>query len=434
MIVLVATAVWISVLGFQAAKRFNRIGAVGDYQHYYFAAKAVVEGQNIYQQHDRQYGYLPAWAVLHTVFVPLGPGGAGAAFAVVNVLLLWLGFWLTGMEVMRRLGWEGRERLDRLTRALVIAVAALVMSDKVRAELRLGQTDATILVCFALALRWLERWPWLSGVMLGFIAQFKFQSLVMIPYFIVRRRWGALASTVLSSIGFALAGTLIWGWDRTKEYMQIVFGSVVELTGAAKDIADGPGLFPLAWHRSVSVPSVMARIAQKYGVSEGMLAVGGVGLLAGAAFVLGWWMFWRRGVNLFAGRSGKVDDATPRGRGLVLLEWIGLIMGALAFSPQTTVRHLFLMSFIVMVAVALAFDPARARHRVVLTLALVVFWLGIVLPPGGSTPQEDRHWHWMGGQLIVSLILFFCTLWCGLAKVRELPGAEAESPGPTIRG
>jgi hypothetical protein len=412
---LVGVAAAVGVLAGNAFKRFLREGAVGDYQHYYFAAKAVVDGQNIYQQHDYQYGYLPIWAVIQSVFVPLGPGGAGAAWVVCNAVLILLGLWLGSGEVLRRLGMP----VGGLVRAAVIAAGMFVMADKARAELRLGQTDATILVCFVLGLRWQEKLPVLAGAALGFIANFKFQSVVMIPYYVVRRRWAAAFWTVFWSVAIALSGVLIWGWARNSEYLKITFGSLLQMVGAAKDIVKGPDLHPLAWERSVSVPSVLARTAVALGLPEGRTAILGMAVLCGLTAAAGWWMFYRGGANLFVDRGVPGDDRSPRKRAVVLLEWAGLIMGALAFSPQTTVRHLYLMAFIVLIAAALAIEPAQRWHRWLLVGALLTFWLGIILPPGAEVTAKNP-WHWIGGQLIVSMLLFFCTTWCGLARARTL--------------
>lgn len=424
-VLLGAAVAVVAVLAYSGAARFVRNGPIGDYQHYYFAAKAVLEGQNIYHQHEHQYGYLPIWAVLQSVFVPLGPQWAGAAWAVCNAAIILLGLWIGSGEVMARLGM----RAEPVVRAWVIALATFVMADKMRAELRLGQTDAVIFLCFVLALKWQQKRPLLAGLMLGFIANFKFQSLVMVPYYLVRRRWAACFWTVAWAVGIALCGALIWGWERNNEYLRLTFGSVLQMVGAAKGIVDGPDLHPLAWERSISVPSVLARLAIWFGQPEGRTAVLGTAVLCGLTVAGGWWMFGRGEANLFVGRGAPADDASARMRALVLLEWAGLIVGALAFSPQSTVRHLYLMLFVVLVALGLAFEPAReggARHRWVLAGALLVFWLGIILPPGASTTPGNL-WHWIGGQLLVSLLLFFCTLWCGLARARELPVQGAAS-------
>ncbi len=409
---LLVTAAVVAVLGASAAARFWQKGAVGDYRHYYYAAKGVVEGQNLYTQHDQQYGYLPIWALVQTVFVPLGVGGAGAAWTVCNTLFILAALWFGADEVLRRLG----ARAGPLVRALVVAIPALVLSDKIRAELRMGQSDGVILLCFVLALRWLGTRPVLAGVLLGFVANFKLQSLVMLPYFVVRRRWAALASTVASSVGFAVVGSLVWGWDRNNEYLGIVFGSLLKMVGAKQEVANGIALYPLAWELSVSAPSVLARLAEAIGRPEGKVAVAGTGLLAACAFAAGWWMYARNRVNLFVGRGRSEDDQSARGRLLVLLEWTGLMMGELAFSPQTPVRHLFLLLFLAQIAVGLA--VVSARHRWLLGV-LVVFWMGLVLPPS-SMEAAERGWRSVGGQMAVSLVLYFCTLWCGLDRAADL--------------
>ncbi len=60
----------------------------GDYQHYYFAAKAVLEGGDIYHQHVNCYGYLPMFAISQAPLVFLGPqtDGGDVGGAVRGVL------------------------------------------------------------------------------------------------------------------------------------------------------------------------------------------------------------------------------------------------------------------------------------------------------------------------------------------------------------
>ncbi len=412
------TGLWIVALAATAVRTFLRDGDTGDYQHYYHAARAVMDGGNIYQQFERQYGYLPMWAIVQTTLAPLGPGGAGAVWTVCNVGLIFAALWMGSGEILRRLGVEA----EVLLRACVIATAALVLSDKIRAELRLGQTDAVILVSFILALKWLDRRPRVSGVFLGFIANFKLQSMVMVPYFVVRGRWAALASTMVCGTALALCGVLIWGWQRNCEYLGIAFGSILQMMGVAKDIADGPGLFPLAWGRSVSLPSTLARIGESAGMPR--LALLGTGVLALGAVGVAWGMYARRGKSLFMGRMADGESAT--GRRLALLEWCGLIMGALAFSPQTTVRHLYLMLFVAMTAAGLAFTLPSRRGRAVLFATLGACWLGMSLP-GGDALALEAKWKWIGGPVLVSLVLFYVTLWFGLGADRESDERPAAS-------
>jgi hypothetical protein len=454
-VILVATVLWTGVLAAQAANRFlTRVdpltgvtGVIGDYQHFYYAAAAMTRGENPYQQHVRQYGYLPMWAMLQVPLVPLGPAGAGAMFAALNYIMLLVGMWFMSGEVLRRVPTfcssegEHSERtaaaqlkpptvaVDLLVRAVVVALGALVMSDKVRAEFRLGQTDVTIMLCFALSLVWLEKRPLLAGLLLGMIAQFKFQSLVMIPYFVLRRRWAALASTIASCVGFAVVGSIFWGWERNTQYLKIALGSVGELLGATKEIADSPALHPMTWERSVSVPSLAARLAHVCGWNQGMAAALATVMLSFAATALAWWMYVARGQSLFKGRMGSVDDATPRGRLLVLLEWCGLIMGALAFSPQTTVRHLYLMMLVVMVGLALVLIATRGASRIMLGVVLAVFWGAMVFPPGGVFSVESPARQAAGAVAMgASVLLFFVVLWLGLGLAQRMDREPAISP------
>lgn len=410
------------------------IGSIGDYQHFFYAAEAVLRSENPYLIKTRYYGYLPLWALMQIPLVPLGLAWAGAAFAILNGFAVFAGVYWWSKEAVYRVArsmFEDAVKVEELTARYhgpVVLLTTLVTADKIRAVLRLGQTDAVILLAFYFAFKLLDRRTWLSGLALGFIAQFKFQSLVMIPYFIVRGMWRQLFWTTTWTVGLACSGSLIWGWKRNSEYLSIALGSILELLGIEREIVDGPALNPLTWWRSVSVPSVMARATQPLGehqlIVAGALTLGIFSLCLVIAFMI----YRRHGLGLFQTRK-KGPTESDRSGLIELVEWCGLIVGALVFTPQTTARHMFVS--IAIVALASAFICIAFRSRLkklawVLTAGLFSYAVCLIAVPVKSAGFM------MTGTL---LVLFFLVLNAGLMKlsefIEESKAQGYDSAGPT---
>jgi hypothetical protein len=109
-----------------------------------------------------------------------------------------------------------------------------------------------------------------------------------------------------------------------------------------------------------------------------------------------------------------------------------LIVGALAFSPQTSVRHLYLMIFVVQIAAALAMTARERRERFCLWAAVIAFWMVLVLPPGNWV-RLDHPWRTSGVHVLMSLVLFYVTLWYGLARARALPDSGVREADEVAR-
>jgi hypothetical protein len=348
------------------------------------------------------------FAVLIAPLTLLPIGVAGAVWAGINSLLI------AGI-----LYFGGRTMCERLSIRLpaggglswVMLLAAGVMADKIRSELRLGQTDAAIMMGLVVALAAMGRWPILCGLALGFVGNFKYQSLGFIFYLLVRRRWAEAFWSIVFSIGIMLAGSLVWGWETNTKYLGYATGSLAELMGSDEQVP-GPFLFPIDWHRSVSIPSSVARAAMAQGWASPTFAC--VVLAAAVAVIgLGWWMLNRFGVGLLVGRGGR-DDREVVTRGVAGLEWSGLVVGTLVFAPQATSRHFFAMILPVLAASALLLGAAKGTRRWPLALGILVFLLGSVLPPGGADQTYVTMWRAVGGLCWCSLVFYFTLLWVGL--------------------
>jgi hypothetical protein len=132
------------VVGAESAMRFLDKPMSGDFKHFYYAAYGVVHDQNIYTSGEpytgvHWYAYFPLFAVALSPLVWMGLGGAGAAWSVINALLIVVCVYIAVRESVTRLGMKADPNLLVGVAFLVV----LVFMDKFRSELRMGQSDAS---------------------------------------------------------------------------------------------------------------------------------------------------------------------------------------------------------------------------------------------------------------------------------------------------
>jgi hypothetical protein len=101
---------------------------------------------------------------------------------------------------------------------------------------------------------------------------------------------------------------------------------------------------------------------------------------------------------------------------LVTLEWIGLMVAAIAFAPQTKMRHLALLLFLVMAGVILLIVPRQGVRRMPLLITMIILFLVLVMPPPfDESWKEGRKWFRREGlPMLCILIMYFVVLWTSL--------------------
>lgn len=419
----------VGVFTFLTGSRFFRGAGFGDFHVFHDAFRAVLAGEDIYQSGVGGYIYPPLFAV---VFAPLGllsMEHAGTVYTALNGITALVCLWLAADEAARRFS-VPRER------AIVPAVMLLtlaVFGDKLRIELQGGQTDLWILLCVLLSLRWIGTRPLLAGFMLGLAGNLKYQTFIMLPYLLIRGRWRALGSCLVSMAGLALSSAVVFGWSRNLGYLERAFGGMLRMVGLE---TDGPAanITTISWIRSISVPSVAARVQEWAGWPVWTL-VAMTGIAAGLCLCGVLWLYRRHGQSAIVGRSGKADDATERGRALVMLEWTGLLVAACVFGPQTNPRHMLLMMSLVSIAAVLTLarrpqgliDSGIRIARWPSLVASVLLLLAFVLPPGSSSTEHlVEAWRWIGGVSIATFVLLFVVV---SGSLRWASGLCAESGG-----
>jgi len=398
----------------------------GDFEHFYFAARAVAEGEDIYQSHTRGYIYPPLLATILRPLATLDLRPAQMVWAVINLLTLASIVMLTLRECRRRLGMPG----NRLTLVVVTALAVAIGFEPLRQEIEEGQTDTLVCLGMVLAMVWVERWPILAGLALGFAANIKYQALVVLPYLIIRRRFTAAISTAVGVVGVALAPSLVLGWDRNLDGLARSVAGVARLLGIRESgdvVGRAVATHDIRWEKSVSITSGMAKMLGP-DVSDAFAFAG-----AGAVGLVIVGVLW--GVRVVGTRH--LTRETGRGRMNDLLpHWCGLLLAVLMFSPQTTVRHMMLALPAFVVAAWLMVrdkDAVRALPlgpRGPVLFGAAVFVLGITLPPGNVPtfkPALDA-WRTLGGSGWCLAVLAVGLMWSGRTEEHS-----SGQPDPALR-
>ena len=358
-----------------------------DFQAFYYAGRAVLDGTDIYRSGEGYYIYPP---LLATAFSPL------ARLPIADAARLWcwlaaagtaLSLWLVQREFVRR--WQ-------VPNAAAVAPAALGISlflwiEQLRWEFEQGQSDWLLLLGLAGAFAWMDRRPWLAGLMLGLAINVKYLPLALLAYFAVRQRWRSAAWTIAGTAFWALAPAAILGWERNLDSLKVAFAGVAKLFGVAA--ARQPLMvFPLDYEYSLSIPSGVARLCAKAGLGPAWLAGIVAGILAltvGAAAAI----YRGRGVPLFVGRGGT-READPARAGVVAWEWLGVLTLMLVFSPQMHNRHLYILLPLPLAAALLAVRTAPARwHWPTLTAGWFAA-LAMAVPFGTHEARPDLAFGW----------------------------------------
>ncbi len=388
---------------------------------FYHAAKALEERGDLYGSHapgsDPQYVYPPLFAL---VFLPLSwltLVQATRLWLVFNVALTLAALWAGTAELMRRF------RVPRCAWTLVgVACGAFLLSvGEVKTEWATGQTDTLILLAFVLALRWLDRRPWLAGAVIGGAANIKYQTLVALPWMLARRRWTAAGTAALATLGCLLVPALVSGWVGNLHNVGIALAGLGKFLGVHGSAA-APTV-DVGWERSISITSAAARLlaAARRGPAGGVVIGGCVGLAVLGVYARLYRLASFRLFEFRAAGHGRV----PADEGVVAVEWIGLMVAWLAFGPEVARRHMFVLLLLHAAVLLLLVDRQARFAKKGLFIGLLVWQLGLRLPPSGMPlfQKIGDVWNGIGGPSWCLLLLYGLLIRTVLAGTR-VPASE----------
>lgn len=308
----------------------------GDFEHFYAAARAMRDGQDIYLAGAHGYIYPPLIAFLFMPLTFLTVQSAAQLMLLLNMALALWCTWEACREASRRLAQtlSGRELL------VVTALATLLAAPRLRSELQMWQTNLLMMGGVLLALKQLDSRPWLAGLALGFAINIKYLPLVFIPYLLLRRRWSAAAWSMAGFAAFALLPAVYTGLDTDARAWATAMSGLARLFGYAAPVAKAANIDPISAGYSLSVTSTIARIAGA-GVPlwQVWLGTAAVALLVASMIVALYRVLQR---PLLDWPAADRQMAPPL-RGLIQIEWATVVILALAFSPQTNPRHASLL-------------------------------------------------------------------------------------------
>jgi hypothetical protein len=404
-----------ALLGGLVVNAARRVGGdAGDFHAFFHASQALVRGQDPYTSGDCAYIYPPLLAFLYAPLTRLSESGAEVVVLCVNVALLIASVFLATREFSRRFGIA----VDARAACTVALAAVLLTADKVKGELQMWQTNVLLLFLFTLALRFLDRRPGLAGLALGIAFNVKYWPIVALPYLLARRRWGAAAAFVASIVAFALLPATLSGWDVNLRNQAVAYNGLLRVAGAGDKSASAANVPDLMCGCSVSLTTMMARLAGP-GAPPAVPLAGG-GLIALAVTAATGLTYRRHGVPFLHRPDGARPDE-PAGRALTGVEWAGLLVAVLLFSPQTNTRHLSLLLLVNVPAVLLLLSkPGVARWP--LLVGTTVLALGLVLPPGSQVTARVL-WASYGGPSWCELAMYATLLWAGLRWARAVAAA-----------
>jgi hypothetical protein len=394
-------------------------GRTGDFPVFLSAGRSLLAGEPLYTP-GRGEGYIygPFPALLFAPLTHLGPAGCAWTLGIANAAMVWLTALLGARECVRRLGRPPVALLVTLTGL----IGLLLTLDKVRSVMSGGQTDMLIVFPLVLALTWKARRPFLCGAALGFAGNIKYISLVFLPYLLWRRQWKAAGATVVSTLVFALAPALVSGWHQNIAQWRVALGGMARLLGANLTDEQAAPIAEVTRSNSISVTSALSRwLVDGHGRGA---AFGATAAIGAAYFCLCWSMYRRNRTPLLIRMP---DD--PREPALSLVEWSGLLVGLLAFSPQTQGRHFVLLFPLHLAAGVMLLRPRVARWPLVLGLLLTQ--AGLNLPPAGfpSCEHSLEVWRRIGGASWCLLGMYLLFLHTGLRTANAIAQEQEQREG-----
>ncbi|MEZ0053878.1 alpha-1,2-mannosyltransferase [Mycobacterium sp. MAA66] len=167
---------------------------------------------------DLPFTYPPLSAIVFAPFAWLSLPGAGILITVLTLAMLLIStlIVLTRLQVFEHSSVGGSAAARRFWLAVALVALSVHYLEPVHSNFSFGQVNV-VLMTLVIADCVPRRTPWPRGVLLGIAIALKLTPAVFLLYFLLRRDFRALATTVLSAIGATLVGFAL-AWSDSWEY------------------------------------------------------------------------------------------------------------------------------------------------------------------------------------------------------------------------
>jgi hypothetical protein len=190
-------------------------------------------------------------------------------------------------------------------------------------------------------------------------------------------------------------------------------GGLLRWVGIAPETSHSITVHNIADGLSVSITSALARVLGARGFTnpQVMVVAAGVGI---AVLLIVALLYAACGFALWKFPPADKQQSQPF-KGLIALEWAGLVTVALAFSPNTNARHLVLAALVNMTGAALLLFPRPSISRIPALIGLALMLLGFTMPGAKFLRQHVGFNHYVYGVPCWCLLIgYLLILWVGL--------------------
>lgn len=405
----VCAGLLIVVLGALAAKAIitQFTHPAEDFGYFYHAAEAMRRGEDIYSATGGHYVYPPLFAFLFQPLSLMSERNAALVWTLLSVTIVFATALLTSTEIAARCS-RATARRDSSFASIIAAISVLLIINKLDASLVYGQTDSLIVLGFACAWRWMDRRPQLAGTSIAFAASIKYLSLIFLPYFLVKKNFRAVASSV---VAFVLLMVLPVVQVGPRRFADLIFASLRGLArmGGLLPNTEPVKVLKITSPRSVSITSAVFRLIRAHHLPDFVAAL--IVLLIFVAFVATVILLCRRhALQIFTKGETNKRNRDP----VTVLELAVIVVAALAFSPQTTTRHMVLLLLVYAVAVAVFLLQKDLVPKLLLAGSVALMTIGLSFPP-----LQSQLWSNISGPSWCALLLVLTIVWTGAPVFAE---------------
>jgi hypothetical protein len=204
-----------------------------DFKHIYLGMQAIWEGRDPYgapsllavaRDHGladaalNPYVYLPFTGLVLGFLKPLSFAAAAHVWFAVNQLMLMatLLVWAATLHDLTA------QRFPRLL-WLNLSLLGAAVSHPLTRTLTAGQLNLVLMLCYALAFRFLvRRRDRVAGAVLGFAAMFKIAPAFFLLHWVLVRRWRAMCAMLATIVALAVISVFVAGWRVHVDFLPVL--------------------------------------------------------------------------------------------------------------------------------------------------------------------------------------------------------------------